>query len=222
MPTQTFWNLPAEKRQAIIDIAVEEFAAHDYANASISRIVARAGIAKGSIYQYFADKRELYLYLLDLASQKKLEFLQGKQPPDPRMGIFPYLSWLFREGVGFELAYPQLTRLGYRALYGSAPLPEELLTQAKAASTQYFHQLISQGIAQGDIDPAVDPHLAAFVFQAIFTELGTYLLQRLDIDTTRIAESGHLPPEFAASQAIFDQLLRILECGMAAPVAGNQ
>ena len=51
MPTQTFWNLPSEKRDALIAIAVEEFASNDYDAASISRIVARAGIAKGSIYQ---------------------------------------------------------------------------------------------------------------------------------------------------------------------------
>jgi AcrR family transcriptional regulator len=46
MPTSTFWNWPANKRQLLIDIAVEEFANNDYDNASISRIVARAGIAK--------------------------------------------------------------------------------------------------------------------------------------------------------------------------------
>lgn len=45
----TFTNLQAAKRQAIIDIAIEEFAAHPYATASVSHIVARAGIAKGSL-----------------------------------------------------------------------------------------------------------------------------------------------------------------------------
>ena len=44
MPKETFFNLPEDKRQAILDLAIEEFAAHDYKNASISRIVERAGI----------------------------------------------------------------------------------------------------------------------------------------------------------------------------------
>ncbi len=45
MPKATFWNLPEEKRQRIIDLAVAGFAAHDYAVASLSRIVAQAGIS---------------------------------------------------------------------------------------------------------------------------------------------------------------------------------
>ena len=59
MPKITFFNLPDEKRQLILDIAIDEFAENDFANVSISRIVARAGIAKGSFYQYFEDKDDL-------------------------------------------------------------------------------------------------------------------------------------------------------------------
>ncbi len=53
MPQATFFNLPEEKRQKILECALDEFAAHDYDSASVSKIVAKAGIAKGSLYQYF-------------------------------------------------------------------------------------------------------------------------------------------------------------------------
>ena len=68
MPTPTFTNLPAEKRDRLLALALAEFAANDYPSASISRIVSQAGIATGSLYQYFAGKRALYLHLVDLAS----------------------------------------------------------------------------------------------------------------------------------------------------------
>ena len=61
MPYETFFNLPEEKRQTIFDILLEEFAENDYNSVSISRIVNRAGIAKGSFYQYFEDKKDLFL-----------------------------------------------------------------------------------------------------------------------------------------------------------------
>ena len=48
MPKETYFNLPDDKRQAILDLAIEEFASHDYKNASISRIVERAGIARST------------------------------------------------------------------------------------------------------------------------------------------------------------------------------
>ena len=56
MPKQTFFNLPEGKRQAIIDVAIDEFASNDYRNASISRIAARAGISKVTLYRYFPNR----------------------------------------------------------------------------------------------------------------------------------------------------------------------
>jgi AcrR family transcriptional regulator len=83
MPKTTFFNLPEEKRRLILDLAIEEFAERDYKSASISNIVARAGIAKGSLYQYFEDKHDLYLYLIELAGEEKKVFLASHPPPDP-------------------------------------------------------------------------------------------------------------------------------------------
>ena len=72
MPNQTFFNLPEKKRVTIIKLAIAEFANKDYKNASITKIVKQAKIAKGSFHQYFEDKKELYLYLVDLASKSNL------------------------------------------------------------------------------------------------------------------------------------------------------
>ena len=67
MPKQTFFNLAESKRDAFLELAIDEFAKNDYKNASISRIVEKAGIAKGSFYQYFENKADLYLYLIQLS-----------------------------------------------------------------------------------------------------------------------------------------------------------
>jgi len=117
MPKETFFNLPADKRQKILNVAIAEFAQNDYDSASISRMVANAGIAKGSFYQYFENKMDLYRYLFDLMAERKQELL-NTEPPDPKMGIFDQMRWLAQAGVEFELAYPQLSQIGYRAGQG--------------------------------------------------------------------------------------------------------
>ena len=76
MPNQTFFNLPDKKRQTITDLANAEFANNNYQNALITKIVKQAKIAKSSFYQYFEDKKELYLYLVDSANKEKLAFMQ--------------------------------------------------------------------------------------------------------------------------------------------------
>ena len=80
MPNQTFFNLPPKKRQLITELSIAEFANSDYESASISNVVKRANIAKGSFYQYFEDKKDLYLYLIDLRRSRKSRFLKRRSP----------------------------------------------------------------------------------------------------------------------------------------------
>ncbi len=210
MPKETFFNLPEEKRQRIIDLALTEFAENDYEAASISRIVAQAGIAKGSFYQYFENKEDLYTYLLTLGAEAKAKFL-GRNPPDPQMGIFAYIRWLSAAGIKFELERPQLSQIGYRAARSGA-LPAALQEQAKGGAAAFFRQLVAQGQANGDIDANIDPDLAAFLFNVIFSELGGYLLNRLqDEDVPGDGRSLFETPE---AEQLFDQVLHILEAGM--------
>ena len=64
MPTATFTRLPSARRERLVADAIAEFAERSYAEASLSRIARRSGIAKGSFYQYFENKLDLYRYLV--------------------------------------------------------------------------------------------------------------------------------------------------------------
>ena len=63
MPHATFFNLPDNKRQRIMDAVWTEFTTVSYADASINHIVQNAGISRGSFYQYFSGKQELFTYV---------------------------------------------------------------------------------------------------------------------------------------------------------------
>lgn len=63
MPTQTFFDLKKEKQQRIIHAACRIFTKIPYEKVSIQDIVNEAEIPRGSFYQYFLDKEDLYLYL---------------------------------------------------------------------------------------------------------------------------------------------------------------
>ena len=49
-----------ERRSAILAAALEEFTARGYEGARLDDVAKRAGIAKGTIYLYFADKEALF------------------------------------------------------------------------------------------------------------------------------------------------------------------
>ncbi len=51
----------------IIDACIKEFSKNGYGNAYTNNIVLNAGISKGSLFNYFDNKKKLYLYILDYA-----------------------------------------------------------------------------------------------------------------------------------------------------------
>lgn len=64
-----FDALPPEKRTRIINAALQEFARNGYERASTNEITREAEISKGSLFNYFNNKKELYLFLLDYARE---------------------------------------------------------------------------------------------------------------------------------------------------------
>ncbi|NNJ29463.1 TetR family transcriptional regulator [Lacrimispora defluvii] len=65
MPTERFYNLPAEKKKIIRDAATEEFIRVPFEKASINKIIQNAGISRGSFYTYFVDKRDVLGYIFE-------------------------------------------------------------------------------------------------------------------------------------------------------------
>jgi AcrR family transcriptional regulator len=213
MPHQTFFNLPAEKRQQITQIAIDEFAENDYDNVSISRIVSRAGIAKGSFYQYFADKDDLYGYVLGMIATAKTEFMSLDHPDPHHVGIFAYLRWMAEVGVAFQMKYPELSKVAARAAKGNF-FPRSFNTDIRAQTRAFYRRLVEVGQAQGDIAPDIDPEVAAVMFDGTLTSISNYLLEKfstgaipLDLDSADMFNM----PEIAA---VFTAAVDILEHGM--------
>ena len=63
MCTETFLRLPEEKRNRFLEAAWEEFTSVPFEEASINKIVRRARIPRGSFYQYFSNKEDLFFYI---------------------------------------------------------------------------------------------------------------------------------------------------------------
>jgi len=102
MPKQTFLNLPEEKRNTIIGAAIDEFAQYGLENASTNRIVDNSGISKGSFYQYFEDKQDVFMYLLSVLEREKMEFFKDKHPSGMNMDTFQYFRWMIKAGMEFN------------------------------------------------------------------------------------------------------------------------
>jgi AcrR family transcriptional regulator len=69
-----------ERRQAIIDAALDEFIARGYAATRLDDVAKRAGVAKGTIYLHFKDKESMFEELIRTAIVPLIGRL-GSSPP---------------------------------------------------------------------------------------------------------------------------------------------
>jgi|SRR5699024_2545536 len=75
MCSETFQNLSEKKKDRIIHAALTEFSASPFNEASITNIVKNANISRGSFYQYFENKENIYQFLVEYLYNKHREDL---------------------------------------------------------------------------------------------------------------------------------------------------
>ena len=104
MPKSTFFNLPNEKQDKIIRDSIREFAQKGYDKGNIGEIAKNSNVAKGSMYQYFEDKRDLYVYSVKKALEISICDIQYVFNDLKHENIFDFI---YRS---FEAAWPLLEK----------------------------------------------------------------------------------------------------------------
>jgi AcrR family transcriptional regulator len=209
MPKQTFLNLPEEKRETIMNAAIEEFAEFGLEKASTNRIVKNSGIAKGSFYQYFEDKQDVFMHMLDVIEQKELEFFKNVHPPNGNMDTFQYFRWMVKTGMEFGMSYPREIQAAWRVLLGEGFYYGSNLADYRKKTTQALTMMIKQAMERGEVDPSVDVELAVMIMETWSNAITTYVLNE-GIKRKDVMEWMRSPK----TQETIDKLFYVMEYGL--------
>ncbi|AKL95752.1 transcriptional regulator TetR family [Clostridium aceticum] len=206
MPKKTFFNLPEEKREMILEVAIDEFASNMYINASITKIAEGSGVAKGSMYQYFHNKKDLYKYILDQIGIKKLSYLNEWIAKHAEMEFIETVRMLYRKGLEFAFAYPKLAKIGNNFINEQDPvIRDEILRDITAKSNQFFIELIEKAKAKGEVHSGVDSEMGAFMIYHFNNALVDSLLSSMAYEEIFIKQETYFKK--------VDDLLFILKNG---------
>jgi AcrR family transcriptional regulator len=93
----------AARRDAILEAALDEFSAKGFATARLEDVAKRAGVAKGTIYLYFADKESLFQ-----------ELIRAKIVP-----VIGSLELAFATGLPLRAVVDQAIEIFAREIYGT-------------------------------------------------------------------------------------------------------
>jgi AcrR family transcriptional regulator len=217
MPKPTFLNLPAEKRDAFVRIALEEFAERLYEAASVTRIVAQAGIAKGSVYQYFEDKEDLFRFLIAHASETLTAAIVsavGALPPDA--GLFAQLRVFLRANLRAAHAQPLHARLIQRA-FSTAASPgspgADMITAGNAERETRLHALFEAARARGELRADLSSAIASYALNQLLSHLPDLIAAQLGRPLADIDPAELDTPEV---RAIVDGVMVVLSEGLRA------
>ena len=187
LPKPTFANLPDDKRLKVEQAAIKEFTAYSYDQASINRIVEAAEIPKGSFYQYFKDKKDLYRYLLDMIVERKMEFLTPVMANPMEMEFFTLLREIYVSGLRFAASNPELQQISHRLLADrNHPVFVEFMQDNVGKSDDIFSQLIQLGMQRGELRDDLDVAFTAHILSSMNTSVAdfyqSYIKKTMDED----------------------------------------
>ncbi|NLY10869.1 MAG: TetR/AcrR family transcriptional regulator [Firmicutes bacterium] len=169
MPKETFWNLPQAKQEEIINAIIQEFAENPFETASISRVVSKLGIAKGSMYQYFENKRAIYFYIIELVYSVKKEFLVDvfERGDD----FFTTLANYYQKSFQFSLQYPLYHRVINNFWDSKDQSLRQYILDNKELRASDFQEHLENAIKQGIVRPDICMEAAFFVYHSVGKEL---------------------------------------------------
>lgn len=177
LPNSTFFNLPDNKRNLIISKATEEFSMYDYATASINQICKYSNIAKGSFYQYFIDKQDLYVYIMTLAIEEKIKFFSKTTERFQTLSLLDQIRLLFSEGIKFANIYPKYAALGNQfSKETDKKVKSAVIREGEKQSGSLFIKMIEDAKSKDEIDKDIDSLSLSIILQSVNNAINEYML----------------------------------------------
>lgn len=178
------------KRERILDAAIDVFCISGYEAASMADVAAKAGVGKGTIYLYFDSKENLFEEAYKLCYEQRV--LACGAHVDEVSSALDKLCQRLRNGTRWELECPLKNKL--ERIYLAHPrFGERERSKALGMRAQGVEEIFAQGIANGELR-----NLPAALMEEMYYRLGSALYYYLE-DHPEAAEDEALWAEFARS-----------------------
>ena len=178
MPRPTWANLDAARRERVLGAAMAEFGRHGYSGGSLNVIARDAGVAKGSLFQYFDDKFDFFAHVAEYTSLRVYAAMEGSLEPPEGGSVVEHFVRLIDLWIEYMAAHPL-----ERAVTAATTM--ELDPAVRKAVREPVHRLYAKGVrplldaavtrgefrADADLDALLSllvlvlPHLALAPFE---------------------------------------------------------
>jgi len=173
---------PTDRRKQVLEAASRSFAAFGYKATTMDQVAKAAGVGKGTIYTFFANKEELFEQIVkDLIAELKDV---AERTLDPALPFADNLLRILQQVLAYRDRHGLIVKLSQEVKEFGTPMATGGLEAVERSIISYIAGHVSNAIAKGEIRES-DPVLTAYMMLKMYLALtaeGGHLHEPLDTD----------------------------------------
>jgi AcrR family transcriptional regulator len=150
-----------------LTVARDVFARRGYHQATIDDIVAEAGVARGTFYLYFEDKRAVFENLIDRFAQLLTMAIVRIDPGDEARSVAEQVRENIRRIIGTALVERSMTKILFTDAIGVDPAFDRKIQSFYDAVVQLLTESLKEGQALGIVGDGEPRVLAVMTIGAL-------------------------------------------------------
>lgn len=184
MPKKTFFSLLEEKRKRVTQVLIKYFAHYPYNKVDIEDVAKESQVSKGSMYQYFENKKDMYFFAISEAFARYMKIAEGVN--FEKTSFFDYI----KKGLEFYSKFllkdtNACLLIEKSALHDDSPFREEIEEMYHEKTREILKDIILKNQKAGFIRKDVDADLLV-----VFIEGASWNFKKALL---RVAEEKGIP-----------------------------
>ncbi|HEX8691243.1 MAG TPA: TetR/AcrR family transcriptional regulator [Longimicrobium sp.] len=160
-------KLKENRREAILQAAVDCLAKHGLAGTSMRTIAEAVGLTKGGLYPYFENKEAILAAVVERYVGQQLELLEPREGMSPADQLTAFMESFMMAGLDPKMAATQRGFIDLWTSAGDVPAVRASIEHRFAAFLSAIAALVRRGQEEGAFRREVDPdHVAGLILAA--------------------------------------------------------
>lgn len=211
--TRTFRRLDPARQQAVIQAILQEAAEKSPTALNIKQAAERAGVAVGSLYQYFGNRENLLDFAVELCVRQMTDLFEMSRPYLVEMPLREALSAYLSYGIEWSQTQRGFIQFFGRAAYhGDPEMAETVVRPVARAMREMMQEILASAARRGELRADVDVEATARAVNALTIAVGDS--QLLPYLNTYFQVTDETLPLERVIPAMVDMVMN----GIAAPV----
>ncbi len=171
--SRTFRRLDLDRQRTILNAILDEATEKGPTSLNIKEIARRAGVALGSLYQYFPNREGLLDFAVELCVRYMVDLFNESRPYLLVMPLKDALSSYLSYGVEWGKTESGLVGFFGRAAYQGDPgLAEKVVQPVATIMREIMQEILTQAASRGEIRSDLDLEATARVINLLMIAAG--------------------------------------------------